>query len=566
MHRLTALVISLALLVGLFVYAPQSVRALELAPRYIGPGGGSGECGSPFYETNGSADNVQFQTAVNDQDSDIDNILYVCPGTYDIDSWITVDGPLTIASVSGAANTILDATENAERIIGFMDDAEVIGLTFQNADVIWEGAAIYADSSLTVRDSIFLNNHSDVEGGAIDFSGDEVAIVTGSTFIGNSAQEGGAINVDHDLDLVADSTFTDNETTNGWGGAILVVDDVYDKDVDGESGLIDNIFSNNSAEDSGGPVYVGSGGAVYVGDTFLNSDVSGNTFSGNMSHRNGGALFVSGVFSGSLMSKNTFKGNAAGLNQDGGAFFLDARDGGAFFLDADFENGSQMIDNVFSGNTAGDDGGAVMLFWDMDEGTLISGNTFSNNKADLDNDNNGEGGGLQIDDWLGGTITNNRFLNNEAGYGGGLYSEDLTGTAVITMNTFRSNVATTDGGGIWLDDNGFDSSELAIFTKNSFWGNRASDNGGALYLSFTNTEVGPGFFTRNMYRGNRAALGGAIAFQGFGSEGDGDCSAPLTSSRIAVRIFKKDRFVSNRATRSRRTANVGLMACEADLR
>ena len=519
MHRLIALMSSLALLAGLFVYAPQSVRAAELAPRYIGPGGGSGECASPDYITNGDADEEQFTNAANFMEGDIDNVLYVCPDTYDIDSWIVVNGPLTIASVSGAANTILDSTENEERIIGFMDDAEVIGLTFQNANVNWEGAAIYAGSSLTVRDSIFLNNHSVVEGGAIDFSGDEVAIVTGSTFIGNSAPEGGAINVDHDLDLVADSTFTDNETT-GYGGALFVDDDVYDKDVDGESGLIDNIFSNNSAENSGG------------------------------------AVFVSGVFSGSLMSKNTFKGNAAGLNGDGGAFFLDA----------DFENGSQMIDNVFSGNTAGDDGGAVMFYWDMDEGTIISGNTFSNNEADLDDDNNGEGGGLQIDDLLAGTITNNKFLNNEAGVGGGLYSEDLTETAVITMNTFRSNVATADGGGIWLDDDGYDSSELAIFTKNSFRGNRASDNGGALYLSFTNTEVGPSFFTRNMYLGNRAALGGAIAFKGFGSEGDGYCSAPLTSSRIAVRIFKKDRFVSNRATRSRGTANVGLMTCEADLR
>lgn len=549
MHRLIALMSSLALLAGLFVYAPQSVRAAYTY--YIGPGGGSGECASPDYITNGDADEEQFQAATNFMEGDIDNILYVCPDTYDIDSWIVVNGPLTIESVSGAESTILDGTGNTGRIIGFFDDAVVVGLTFQNAFTDWEGAAIYAGLSLTVRDSIFLNNHSGNEGGAIDFSGDAVSIVTGSTFIENSAPRGGAINHDYNLDLVASSTFTDNEATGGYGGAIYVDDDVYDMDVDGESGFTDNTFSNNSAELSGG--------AVYVGDTFLNSDVSGNTFSDNMSRRQGGALFVSGDFSGSIMSKNTFQDNAAGL---------DGWDGGAFFLDADFNDGSQMIDNVFSGNTAGDDGGAVMLFWNMDEGTLISGNTFSSNKADLDNDNNGEGGGLQIDDWLAGTITNNKFLNNEAGYGGGLYSEDLTGTAVITMNTFRSNVATTDGGGIWFDDNGYESSELAIFTKNSFRANRASDNGGALYLSFTNTEVGPRFFTRNMYRGNRAALGGAIAFMGFGSadvgEVAGDCSAPLTSSRIAVRIFKKDRFVSNRATRSRRTANVGLMACEAD--
>ena len=482
MHRLIALMSSLALLAGLFVYAPQSVRALD--PVYIGPGGGSGECASPLY------DDEQFQTAVDDQDGDINNILYVCPGTYDIEDYIAVDGDLTIESVAGAAATVLDS-DGTSRILYLNGDSIIRGLTFKDGDADGDsGGAIRSANSddLTVEDSVFVNNQG-FDGGAI-FADDGVINIRRSTFTGNSADgEGGAIMFNYDLDLVLDSTFTNNHA-EGAGGAIYVYDDILDDNEDGESGLFGNTFSGNTTDDDGGAVYVNE----------------------------------------------------------------------------DFESGSQMIDNVFSGNTAGDDGGAVMIWYDMKEGTLISGNTFSKNKADLDNDNNGEGGGLQIDDLLAGTITNNRFLNNAAGYGGGLYSEDLTGTAVITMNTFRSNVATADGGGIWLDDNGYDSSELAIFTKNSFSGNRASDNGGALYLSFSNTEVGPSFFTRNMYRGNRAALGGAIAFQGFGSEGDGDCSAPLTSSRIAVRIFKKDRFVSNRATRSRRTANVGLMACEADLR
>ena len=459
MHRLTALVISLALLVGLFVYAPQSVRALD--PVYIGPGGGSGECGSPSYETDGSADNVQFQTAVNDQDSDIDNILYVCPGTYDIEDYIAVDGDLTIESVAGAAATVLDS-DGTSRILDLNGDSIIRGLTFKDGDADGgHGGAILSDSSddLTVEDSVFVNNQG-YDGGAI-YADDGVINIRRSTFTGNSADdEGGAIMFWYDLDLVLDSTFTNNHAEYD-GGAIYVDDDILDDNGDGESGLIGNTFSGNTADNAGGAVYVDE---------------------------------------------------------------------------------------------------------DLEASSVISGNTFSNNKAGLNNENNGEGGGLHIDEWLGGTITNNRFLNNEADYGGGLYSEDLTGTAVITMNTFRSNVATADGGGIWLDDNGYDSSELAIFTKNSFRGNRASDNGGALYLSFTNTEVGPSFFTRNMYRGNRAALGGAIAFKGFGSEGAGDCSAPLRSSRIAVRIFKKDRFVSNRATRSRRTANVGLMACEADLR
>ena len=128
------------------------------------------------------------------------------------------------------------------------------------------------------------------------------------------------------------------------------------------------------------------------------------------------------------------------------------------------------------------------------------------------------------------------------------------------MNTFRNNIATDQGGGAWIDDEGGESSELAIFTKNSFRGNRAENDGGALYLDFASSELTPRFFTRNMFRSNRAAVGGAIAFKGLGSDAN-DCSSPLTSSRAAARIFKKNRFASNRATGSRRSANVGLMPC-----
>ena len=115
MRRITALVSSLALLAGLFVYAPQSVRAVD--PVYIGPGGGSGACAAPLYETDGSADEIEFQAAVDFQDGDIDNVLFVCPGTYDMDAEVTLAGALTIEGVSGAASTILDASESTDRIL-----------------------------------------------------------------------------------------------------------------------------------------------------------------------------------------------------------------------------------------------------------------------------------------------------------------------------------------------------------------------------------------------------------------------------------------------------------------
>ena len=468
MHRITALLSSLALLAGLFVYAPQSVRAVD--PAYIGPGGGSGECSTPDYTTDGSADDVQFNSAVTFMEGDIDNILYVCPGTYDIDTWITVNGPITIASVSGAANTILDATDNVQRIIGFYDDAVVIGLTFQNADVNWEGAAIWAGSALTVRDSIFLNNHSVNEGGAIDFSADEEAVVTGSTFIGNSASQGGAINVNYSLDLVADSTFTDNEATDGYGGAIRIQQDLD---------LIESsLFSKNSALDGGGAV-------------FVDDDVS--DFNGN---------------------------GAAGL-----------------------------VSNIFEGNEA-QDGGAVQIDDEFSVDAVITRNTFLNNVGS-------DGGAIDFDDLVGGTISSNKFIGNYAtGDGGAIDAGDIVSSTVITGNLFSRNTSEDDGGAMWLADFAGDGAELAVVNGNTFRGNRATEDGGGIYMLFTDTDLVPGYVTRNSFRSNRAGgVGGGIAIMGLAG------CAPELTTRQAARAFKKNKYASNRATGSRRTADVGAVPC-----
>ncbi|HEX6273097.1 MAG TPA: right-handed parallel beta-helix repeat-containing protein [Polyangiaceae bacterium] len=98
------------------------------------------------------------------------------------------------------------------------------------------GAAIYRDGgSLTVIDCHFENNHApetgqDLAGGAIyGFGGGETRI-SGSTFVGNSASDGGAVgSLNGDL-IVVNSTFADNAATGtdgnpgngGCGGAIYM--------------------------------------------------------------------------------------------------------------------------------------------------------------------------------------------------------------------------------------------------------------------------------------------------------------------------------------------------------
>jgi predicted outer membrane repeat protein len=465
MHRITALVSSLALLAGLFVYAPRSVRAVD--PVYIGPGGGSGACSSPLYETDGSADEIEFQAAVNFQDGDIDNVLYVCPGTYDMDAQVVLDGALTIEGVSGAASTILDASESTGRILLAFSALTINGLTFQNAETNDNGGAIYVQTDLIVRNSIFLNNHSFRSGGAI-YSQD--VVITGSTFTANgSVKLGGAIYSFDDLDLVADSTFSDN-TTGKDGGAIYVLSDILDLDIDGQSGIIDSTFSDNEAERNGG--------AVMIDDDILNSSVvTGNEFSDNVAdadantNGDGGAVFVDDNVDGSV-SSNSFTGNSA-------------YDGGAFMIDGDL-NG-QLSRNRFVSNVATRDGGAIKLD-NLDVSSVVTRNQFRDNTAGRD------GGGAWLDD----------------------DGNDATAAAIVSANTFSGNRAVRDGGGMyvyWTDT--LDAPEN--MTGNTYRTNRAGGIGGGVAIMGINQNGGPAcnpelttreaarVFRMNRFAANRAA-------------------------------------------------------------
>ena len=532
--RLIAVASSSVLVLTILAAAPAAVRAGTTA--YIGDGTGSGECDTPDYLTNGSADDVVFNDAVDGEYGDIDNILYVCPGTYDIEDHIYVPGDLTIESVAGAAATVLDS-DGTSRILDLNGDSIIRGLTFKDGNAGGgDGGAIYSDSyELTVEDSIFVNNQG---------------------------SDGGAISADGCLDLVLDSTFTNNHADDD-GGAIYVDDDIFDDNEDGESGLIGNTFSGNTANEDGGAVFVNY-------DLEASSVISGNTFSNNVADENtddsgdGGAVWVSDDTNGTLTS-NTFSDNSAVY---GGAVWVGDdieeliggntfsgntanEDGGALYTNEDFDGA--LSDNIFSGNSAGGNGGAVFVFDAITD--TFSGNTFSGNTA------GGNGGGIfQYGDdggALSGTISGNRFVSNTATEdGGGLHLRNLSGDGVITRNQFRTNTAGGNGGGAWLDDTGEAGSELAIVSGNMFRSNRAEGSGGGMYIYWTNTSVAPSKMTRNSFRSNRAGdIGGGIAIMGLN-----DCVPELTT-RQAARAFKKNKYASNRASGSRRSMNVGADPC-----
>ena len=137
--------------------------------------------------------------------------------------------------------------------------------------------------------------------------------------------------------------------------------------------------------------------------------------------------------------------------------------------------------------------------------------------------------------------------------------QNLAEEGVITRNQFRTNTAGGDGGGAWLDDTGEAGPELAVVSGNMFRGNRAEGSGGGMYIYWTDTAVAPSKMTRNSFRSNRAGeIGGGIAIMGLN-----ECVSELTT-RQAARVFKRNKFASNRASGSRRSMNVGAEPCVFD--
>jgi hypothetical protein len=217
-------------------------------------------------------------------------------------------------------------------------------------DTAQGGGAIYRDGgSLTVFDSVFVDNHApssgqDVAGGAIYAFGGGDTIVVGSSFSGNSASDGGAIG-----------------------------------SLNGDVVLINSALTDNAATGTGGnPGDGGAGGGLYMDGGDEAATLCGVTIADNTAGAIGGGVFrVSNDASGSFaMARSNVdrnrvtadgEGNAGGLYLQGLALAIEASTisrnaafyGGGVWINA----GEATLTNVtIAGNEAtGSNGGGVWL-------------------------------------------------------------------------------------------------------------------------------------------------------------------------------------------------------------
>ena len=499
---------------------------------YVSP---SGNQTFPF--TNWVTASRSIQEAVN---QGIDGcVVWVTNGTYTLTSQVTVAHGITVRSVNGRTNTILDGNL-ANRCFHLADTSAVVdGFTITRGYANG-GAGVYCDGGGTVQNCTISNNAAEVFGGGVHCVNG--GWIRDSIIASNSACWGGGVccdgggtvsncvvnaNVSPRVDqgsgggiycypggMAVDCTLRDNYSARGggglrlWGGAAircLIVSNEADWGggvLGTATGTLDTcILKSNRAAGGGGLL---CDGAMIV----TKCDISGNTGSngaGGMDASQSGSIISS-----CIISNNTAAGNngyGGGVNMNAGNLMISsticsnqaAQRGGGVYC-----NGSAISNCFITGNSATFGGGLNLNGGTLDLCT-ISGNRGSNGAGGMDasgssgiirncfiNNNtaagdNGYGGGLNMNE--GNLIISSTICSNQAAQGGGGVECHYGGRAVDCNISFNS--AAWRGGGVDCNYGG-------VVTNCTIRENTATDGSAGVYCN------NGGEVLNSMVAGNRA--------------------------------------------------------------
>jgi predicted outer membrane repeat protein len=286
--------------------------------------------------------------------------------------------------------------------------ATISGSTFRGNSARQGGGFVYGSNqcptcSLTLTTSLFEGNSAIGLGGGADF--EDMSSVSTSRFIGNSASSGAGLSTSGAVTLT--DVEVSHNTATGAGGGIYA-----------ESGLtplnvIRGWIDGNTAAFGGGVYSEGFGGVVNLRDT----NVLNNTAT------DGGGIWV-----GTSLAARTsaIYGNHA------------ARGGGVFVSGSGFHGTTIFDDGTISGNSAGTYGGGI--YADTPATVKLSSATIAGNRARTSFPSAGGGGGVYVASPASVTATASVFSFNSNG--GPLISYgDCLGTLVSGGYDFLSTNA-----------------------------------------------------------------------------------------------------------------------------
>lgn len=298
-------------------------------------------------------------------------------GDLDILDSVTISG-------AGADRTFVGLCETfsgQERVFHVAKGADTVpsvtfeGITIQNGKTGANGGGLLVDIDTTVvmKDVVFINNSSNNYGGAVYVNSAATFILQDSLVIQNSAKIGGGVTSrsTNSRTTLTSVLFSANEATESGGG--LYVSDSSTVDVS------ESFFIYNTAGTNGGGFAVLSanlsaqnitvtentavenGGGAYLDfSTFVTLENS--TFSENLASTNGGGLYVN--YPAKLITKHlTIFGNQA--TEKGGGVYIDDN------TEVTFENATIM------NNLAQDQGGGFYIDQEVSAAKVLNKGTLS---------------------------------------------------------------------------------------------------------------------------------------------------------------------------------------------
>ena len=316
------------------------------------------------------------------------------------------------------------------------------------------GGAVYNEGALTVDGNTYwinfdFNRASNGDGGAIYSRGTLYAYQ--ANFLDNRAKgDGGAVYVTNQADTMFSSTTYYWNSAGGDGGALYFGNNSGDLELYGAD------FYYNSASGDGGAVYFGNNsGDLYLRTNYSYVDPQGrtitvrgnipSTLSSNTADGSGGAIYL--VNSGALVADFIrFQSNTAAYN--GGAIFS-GNSGNITLTDV----------NVIGNDAYSGSGGGLYYHAGANGGTLtISTSSISSNTA------YSFGGGIYVDS-IGSVvnIANTTLSLNTAGEsGGGIYIENGSSLSLLYTTLAYNQASSGTGAGVALYYNGSTNSTITM--------------------------------------------------------------------------------------------------------
>ncbi len=310
--------------------------------------------------------------------------------------------------------------------------------------------------------------------------------------------------------------FEDNQVTGTNGLAAGAYIQVVHRDIVAHN----NIFLRNSPQ---GAKFSTGGDITFTSNVFEDNTETGGE-SGGVSLHGDSVTFVGNRFVGNISS------NA--LSDGGGA-----RVGAWWSL--------QVVDNHFSGNSAGDGGGLYLL--SRGGPTRLEGNVFDGNEATGGAvGGRGNGGGVMILCTHSGavSVTSNTFSTNTARRFGGGLSFFTCPSLSLRNNTFDRNATDSVGGGLTILHQNLPGDDVGPVgtTNNSFSGNSAGVEGGGFYSALWDAADTSLDLHNNIFWNNTAPLGADLSIH---NDPDGDFLAHPTTL-IANDFDQSSGFFSQR--------------------